>query len=239
MVIYEMGLKRVIEQLDKKGIHSFSTGIYEEDGSYARKVCQYLYYDKEEQIILLTRSDITFYYKQQETLRQKAETDILTGIYNNAVKNKIRSELSERKAPAAIMFMDLDNFKLVNDQLGHKTGDELLCKIASTLKENMRNNDLCGRIGGDEFVLFLNEGISKENRTKIVGRIQQSINRTIKQIVGDLDVTCSIGVAMYPEHGRRLEVLLEHADVAVYKAKEEGKNKIVFYKEEEDNKEDK
>ena len=229
MVAYEIGLERIISQLDKKGIHTFSAGIQEIDGSYARKLWQFLYHDKDNQVILLTRTDITDFYSEQQELRKRAQLDALTGIYNVSIKTMIRKELLTRDEQAAVLFMDLDNFKVVNDTLGHARGDSLLCAVAEVIKQNTRQNDLCGRIGGDEFVVFLNVACCEEALKEIVERIQQEINDMIVYHVGELEVSCSIGVACYPKDGKRFEDLLKHADTAVYQAKQEGKNRIVFY----------
>ncbi|OKL37521.1 sensor domain-containing diguanylate cyclase [Domibacillus mangrovi] len=164
-----------------------------------------------------------------------AYEDSLTRLPNRAyffkeasIKLNANEELG---ASAAIMFMDLDGFKQVNDQYGHEAGDKLLKHVANVLLEILRTTDIVSRLGGDEFILFLPNVHTHEEVSQVAKRIREAINVPI-----DLDgqiayVSSSIGISFYPDHGTDLNTLISYADEAMFIAKERGKNQYSFYKE--------
>lgn len=169
--------------------------------------------------------------KEMELLL-RAEKDALTGIYNQGATEQLihnAIEDSNENTLSALMIIDLDNFKEANDLLGHANGDQLLEKTAETLKEMFKGGDVIGRIGGDEFMIFMRNLSTISDADEMAGNI-------VKQVRYDLDfegqpihVTCSVGVAVYPYHGKTYEELFEKADRAVYTVKANGKDGYRVY----------
>lgn len=233
-VIREMQIDRVQEILEKYGSHSFTYGVEDSIHGYRRKQLKYIYYDQVQQKILLTRKDITNIYieekRQGEQIRKaihKAQTDELTGLYNRAVKQMI-IERMQGDDLAAILFIDIDNFKSVNDTFGHAVGDEMLQGVASILKTYIRTMDLSGRIGGDEFIVYLSQIDSNAVALQCAKRLRNSIKAFFAERLPLLDVSCSIGIALYPQDGDTGDLLFERADQMAYQAKWNGKNQVVM-----------
>ena len=233
MVIREMGLDRVEAELDMHGVHAFSCGVWEEQG-YARKRLEYRYYDREQRKILLSRSDVTeLYNEQQRHLREmedvlrQAKTDPLTGLLNSrGIQEAVVHNTRNTRNKAALFFLDLDNFKKVNDAYGHGEGDRALVSIAEALKHSIRAGDHAARIGGDEFVIFfddLSSAQAADCARRLCARVAQCSQRaTLAQL------SCSIGVALFPEEGMDYETLVKVADAKAYRAKFSGKNRFVI-----------
>lgn len=126
--------------------------------------------------------------------------------------------------------IDVDNFKAVNDTLGHRTGDRALMEIGRRLKQLFRKSDICGRMGGDEFVVFMTNVEETENVVKKASQICGALQfLTFNDAGEETDVSCSVGVAVSPDSGTTYEVLFEKADCAVYQAKKQGKSQYVLY----------
>ena len=236
LAIREMRISRVLEELDRTGEHNFYCGVMDAERGYTRKRLQYLYYDKESQMVLMTRTDVTDIYleqRRQNKLLQRAlmqaQTDPLTGLYNQAVKEMISERLEGEDGTAAILFMDLDNFKVINDTLGHIKGDLMLQEVAGVLKKTLRASDLSGRVGGDEFIALLHPVSSPAGVRQCVQRICTSVRSVMDRDFQDFSVTCSIGIAMYPADGINVASLVEKADKAAYAVKRKGKNGFAFY----------
>lgn len=236
LAIHEMRISRVLEELDRTGEHCFYCGVMDSRRGYTRKRLQYLYYDKENQMVLMTRTDVTDIYleqKRQNKLLQRAlmqaQTDPLTGLYNQAVKEMIAERLEGEDGIAAVLFMDLDNFKVINDTLGHIKGDLLLQEVAGVLKKTLRASDLSGRVGGDEFIALLHPVSSPAGVRQCVQRICSSVHSVMDRDFNDFSVTCSIGISMYPADGNDIAALVEKADKAAYAVKRKGKNGFAFY----------
>ena len=229
-VIFEMGLERVLERLELRPKHSFTCGILDPVRGYTRKRLTYQYYDRETQMILLSRTDITDVYlenqkKQSElqTARQQAKQDALTGLYNlQGVVEEITDNLRNRQETSALLFIDLDNFKMVNDTFGHSAGNDLLCSVAQVLRENVRSQDLVGRIGGDEFLVFFRNIKSVNKVRELAGRLHEAVYRLSD--VYHIPISCSVGVAVAPDDGTDYTTLMKTADRRVYQAKRNGKN---------------
>lgn len=157
--------------------------------------------------------------------------DGLTGLKNRAaLEIWLKKLMAKNKGITAVMLIDLDNFKLVNDRLGHDKGDQLLKKVAQCIRRAARKQDIVARLGGDEFVLLMPQS-SREEAEQTAGRIIQSLQELTAEefSLEDVQVTASIGIAFYPEHGLDQEALLKKADIALYNSKEKGKNQYQFY----------
>ncbi len=143
--------------------------------------------------------------------------------------NQTVIQSQRRQVKFALCFLDLDRFKEVNDSLGHFVGDEVLCTVSKRMKNVLRESDTVARYGGDEFTLILHNTSGEENIYKIAKKIIASVNRPI--VIGEhtCSVGVSIGVAFYPRHGHSPEVLIKHADMAMYDAKARGRNQLKIF----------
>ena len=178
-----------------------------------------------------TISDIDEEKRMMEDLRRRAELDALTGLYNHAeIERRAELYLAGKPETICAMFViDVDNFKLVNDRQGHLFGDAVLAELAAGMKKLTRKSDVIGRIGGDEFAIFLKDipssQIVEEKARKLLAMFQQLFQEE-KQPV---EVTCSIGLAIYPWDGNNYQTLYHCADLALYQAKSQGKNQYARY----------
>jgi diguanylate cyclase (GGDEF)-like protein len=169
-------------------------------------------------------------YKDIETL---AITDGLTETYTRRYfVERFDEELKRsavRKSNLSLLMIDADHFKMVNDQHGHLAGDQVLKEIANIIRENVREIDIIGRFGGEEFCVVLPD-TALESARLVAERIRRSAEkRVIKAYDATLNVTLSIGLAMYPSDGHGLEELMDKADWALYRAKSQGRNKVVAF----------
>ena len=194
-------------------------------------VTEFHYRNKSEFALFI--EDITQQKHDEAEIKHLAFYDTLTGLENRTFfTNTINAFIHEHpNTPSAIFFIDLDGFKQINDSLGHEFGDELLKIVASRLKHAIRSSEvsqhLC-RFGGDEFLLMLTH-INEEAACNMARRILEHLKRPIKVFNEELQISASIGIAFYPEHGKDLSTLLRHADTAMYKAKANGKNTLAIY----------
>jgi diguanylate cyclase (GGDEF)-like protein len=162
-----------------------------------------------------------------------AHHDHLTGLANRLMARerfeRAINEASVGEPSVVLMFLDLDNFKVVNDSLGHAAGDLLLCEVSRRLQVAMGPNDLVSRHGGDEFLVILT-GLNGHDAALVsVERIMAQLAAVFPVQGLALSTTCSIGIARYPDDGRDFESLLKHADMAMYRAKDAGRNTFAFY----------
>ena len=177
--------------------------------------------------------DITYQRKTEEAITKMAYFDDLTQLENRTFfKASIDKILEDSPAKnIALLFLDLDGFKKVNDTLGHSVGDELLIVIAKRIQNALRNNDsnnhIC-RFGGDEFVIMLDD-MDENSASQVSSRLLNQIERAIKIGDDELQVSASIGIALYPDHGEDVDTLLRHADTAMYQSKGLGKNTYSIY----------
>lgn len=164
-----------------------------------------------------------------------AYNDSLTGLPNRAQFNTALSQcLAENQSegtPFALMFLDLDGFKNVNDQLGHQAGDTLLVQVARRLKQCVRGNDLVARLGGDEFVVILGDAPQRSEIAEVGRRIIDKLGKPYSLDGMPATVTASVGVAVYPDNGHDEESMTRAADHAMYAAKARGKNQLLFVAE--------
>lgn len=178
-------------------------------------------------------SDITEHEQARQHIEHLAHHDALTDLPNRTLLNYHLTDAihhairNQRKV--AVMFMDLDRFKLVNDTLGHQVGDELLKTVAERLRASVRQIDTVGRQGGDEFLIVIADIANDQDATVVATKILQAIR--VPYLIGnqELNVTPSIGIATYPEHGLDSDTLIRCADNALYSAKDEGRNNFQFY----------
>ncbi|OEH86854.1 hypothetical protein BHU72_00900 [Desulfuribacillus stibiiarsenatis] len=179
--------------------------------------------------------------KQQELLdtnqklNELARKDPLTGLpnrnYINYYMGDILAQKKKANAPIAILFIDLDGFKSVNDQHGHDIGDKLLKAVAELLQTCVRANDIVSRLGGDEFLVILQEVCNRKTVVIVTERIMESLTQPIQVDNKNCTIGASIGISMYPQDGEEFEQLIRKADVAMYWVKENGKNAYSFYGE--------
>jgi diguanylate cyclase (GGDEF)-like protein len=170
--------------------------------------------------------------RYQVQLEHQANYDTLTGLPNrNLLNDRLRQSVygQRERRNAAVVFMDLDHFKFVNDSLGHSVGDKLLQSMAERLRSVLREGDTVGRVGGDEFVIILNDQSSEEVIFRAMQRIASRVAEPITIEGKELYVTCSAGISMYPQDGEDVDTLLKNADAAMYRAKEHGRNNFQFY----------
>lgn len=168
----------------------------------------------------------------QEALRFRANFDALTGLPNRThiqelVDDLIRTADDDRKV--AFAFLDLDDFKQVNDHHGHAIGDELLRQIAKRVKSEIRSTDIFGRISGDEFVIILNPVDQRSDASALISRVRSRLKRPFRIEGVGIKTSASIGVALYPDHGRDYDTLRRHADMAMYRAKSSSKGGVAFF----------
>jgi len=166
-------------------------------------------------------------------IEQLAWYDPLTGLPNRNLLRETMRDLvmtaANRRRRIAVMLIDLDRFKDVNDTLGHLVGDALIKSVAQVLRETVGSAGLVARLGGDEFVVLLNEFEHRQEVALLAARLAQSLHRTDFVPNVDTQVSASIGVALFPEHGREMSTLLKNADAAMYQAKRDGRNQFSFF----------
>jgi len=165
-----------------------------------------------------------------ETLSHLSYHDPLTGLENRVSINESIPKLISLQHKFAIVFLDLDNFKHINDSLGHSMGDILLIKIGKRLQAVVRPSDIVARLGGDEFMIILKDIKDNEFVSEIAQHIIDSFRTSVKLNDYDLMISTSIGIAVYPDNGENIESLMKNSDIAMYEAKKEGKNRYCFFK---------
>ncbi|HKE94198.1 MAG TPA: diguanylate cyclase, partial [Povalibacter sp.] len=180
-----------------------------------------------------TVEDITERKLYQARIEQQANYDTLTGLANRSLLNDRLQQgilaAARYGTRLAVVFVDLDRFKFINDSLGHHVGDELLRAMAERLKASVRETDTVARLGGDEFVLLISGQRDPDSVAAVLERMLSDISQPWTIAQGDFNVTCSIGVALFPDDGDTAETLLKHADTAMYRAKEKGRNNFQFF----------
>lgn len=192
-------------------------------------------------------NDITDARNYEAQLEHQANFDTLTGLANrNLLQDRLRQAIATARRsgdPVAVAFLDLDQFKVVNDSLGHTVGDQLLQAVATRLKSCVRDGDTVARVGGDEFVLLLPisrredaangpsvQSLALEPRaSEVMRRILAAVAQPLVLAEREIRVTCSIGLSVFPQDGEDIDVLLRNADAAMYRAKETGRNRFQFF----------
>ncbi|MEE8108572.1 MAG: EAL domain-containing protein [Gammaproteobacteria bacterium] len=174
--------------------------------------------------------------ERDEQLYHQAHFDNLTGLANRQLfAQRLNMEIrrAERdRGMLALLFIDLDNFKIINDVRGHSAGDQLIRKVAERLGERVRDSDLISRLGGDEFTILLSTIDGEEDVGRIAKEILESLQKPFTVDGSQHFISASIGVTLYPGDGRTVEELLRNADTAMYRAKEAGRDQCMFFQEE-------
>ncbi|MDP3126843.1 MAG: diguanylate cyclase [Thiobacillus sp.] len=176
--------------------------------------------------------EVRLLYKQLEQYSRALESmalhDALTGLPNRRLLfDRLALAVAHahrNKSTMAVMFLDLDGFKQVNDTLGHNAGDTLLGMVANRLVAAVRQEDTVARLSGDEFVIASWELSQADDATKLVSKVIQAVSQPYRIQGRDVNITASVGVAIYPAHGEEVETLMKSADLALYEAKHAGKN---------------
>jgi diguanylate cyclase (GGDEF)-like protein/PAS domain S-box-containing protein len=178
-------------------------------------------------------SDISSLKESEAKLEKLAHFDQLTGLANRMLfHDRLRAAIARARRASChvgLLFIDLDGFKQVNDTLGHRTGDMLLVEVAERMKHCVREDDTVARLGGDEFAVVLNELSGADCVWELAQRLLGQLQIELGGGAETLRVSASIGVALYPDHGESVSLLLEKADQAMYQAKQAGKNTVVFF----------
>ncbi|MBS1143004.1 MAG: diguanylate cyclase/phosphodiesterase with sensor(s) [Proteobacteria bacterium] len=182
-----------------------------------------------------TLLDISSQKVAEQRIRELADYDVLTGLPNRRLLRErfiqLLAAAERERSEIAVVFLDLDHFKRVNDSLGHSVGDELLCEVARRLDSVVRRIDTLARLGGDEFI-FAMPGFHAAAATEVARRLIDVFSRPFEIAGHELTITASLGIGIYPHDGLDLETLLKNADTAMYRAKEIGRNTFQFYSSE-------
>ncbi len=174
--------------------------------------------------------------RSSETMKYLSDHDALTNLPNRRfleVRLEHAIALSKRNSmQVVILFFDFDHFKQINDTLGHNVGDNLLKVVASRLKKNLRDTDTLARIGGDEFIILMEEVSEIEDVHRVVQKVVEDFKTPFIVDEHKISVTASIGIAVYPDDGEDSVTLIKHADLAMYQSKERGRNRHTFFSKE-------
>ena len=177
--------------------------------------------------------DITRRKQAEELIKKLAFQDTLTGLPNRRLfHDRLVLELNQAKRNQerfAVMMIDLDRFKEVNDTLGHYVGDLLIQAVGQRLTQLLRKGDTVARIGGDEFILLLPSLPQGDNGCRVAEKILSAFSEPFTLENHEIHITPSIGIAIYPDHGDNMDLLLRNSDIAMYAAKEKGRNMFEYY----------
>lgn len=173
---------------------------------------------------------------EKKELYLMARTDSLSGLANrnslNEYLERLIPTMQRNEKEFAFLFLDIDHFKTINDSLGHNIGDELLKNISSIIKKTLRPSDFVARVGGDEFVIIIQDYKSYIELSNIIQRIQDYLSQTWLIQTHPINIGCSIGVAFFPKDGEDIVSLMKNADIAMYEAKKLGRNQYHFFTKE-------
>ncbi|KQQ87146.1 EAL domain-containing protein [Massilia sp. Leaf139] len=177
--------------------------------------------------------DLTEQQRSQERIYRLAHHDALTGLENRFALNvRLEQQLAlarRHNEPAAVLFIDLDHFKKINDSLGHAAGDKLLVGAAERMKDLLREVDTLARLGGDEFIIVLAGPLTPDSVTTVAVRVVESLSQPYQLNGSTAHSGCSVGVALFPDDGEDASTLIRHADMAMYAAKREGRGNFQFF----------
>lgn len=190
------------------------------------------YANDDEPCIAVLHVDITQRRLAEEAARHRAATDSLTGLLTREEftdrAGQILAIAAREQLNAAVVFLDLDGYKTINDDYGHETGDRVLAAVAERLRGQTRDSDLLGRYGGDELVVIA-EGADRSGAEDLTERLRAIIGAPLTVHGHVFELTCSQGIALYPDHGGDVSTLLSAADAAMYRAKAAGPGNVVHY----------
>ncbi|MBN1691335.1 MAG: PAS domain S-box protein [Dehalococcoidia bacterium] len=229
------GLTDSFNRLVSGQLEPWEFRIFDKDGTiiYVRTSSRPIYKDGEVVGLTALITDITERKQMELKLEQMATHDFLTGLPNRVLltdRFTMAAALACRnKTRLAVMSLDLDKFKSINDTLGHAAGDQVLKTISSRLRGIIRSSDTAARVGGDEFVLIMMETNHREDATAIAQRILDSFREPLLIDGHNIIVSTSIGVANYPEDAQDLDTLIKKSDAAMYYSKGHGRNQFKFF----------
>ncbi len=239
--LYDMGsaagayLGRALKIVHRRGKHDFATEITRKGQTRFYQGTLSSILDRQKKLVgyVLMLQDVTERREQERTIHHMAYHDALTSLPNRILLgDRLAQALTTAKrnsTAGALMILDLDRFKDINDTLGHSTGDALLKSVSSRLAGILRKSDTVSRMGGDEFVLLLPTIASSESSAVIAGKIVRAFRKPFFCDGHTLKVTASIGIANFPEDGDDAETVLKNADIALYRVKESGRNNFQRY----------
>lgn len=211
----------------------YQRGIFSQGSSFESLTLLWLYANFLAITSMVLAASINERQMVQAKLRHLSQHDPLTGLRNRFSLKEDMNVAIARSArhhyQTAVLFMDLDHFKVINDTLGHSVGDQLLIQIGLSLQENKRMEDVVYRQGGDEFVIILENIKNNEHAGKVAEKIVKLMSQPFNVRNNILHTSASIGVSLYPNDGEDVDSLLKHADTAMYRAKELGRNTTAFY----------
>ncbi|WP_260954627.1 sensor domain-containing diguanylate cyclase [Pseudomonas citri] len=234
-----LNLVHLTEQVRSEQDFSLRATVYgnDETGRLARSF--------NDMMVQLERHDVRISAELQQRrlaerqLNELAYHDPVTGLYNrHYFKEKLESAVAvalRYATSCAVMFIDLDDFKIVNDTLGHETGDQLLVLVAERLRDTLRSDDVVCRIGGDEFAVILENGPGATQAKRVAANIVAALSSPFSIDGRQIGVGASLGISLCPEHASDTASLLRNADIAMYRAKGSGKNNYHLYEPETDN----
>ncbi len=177
--------------------------------------------------------DITERKRADEKIRYLAQYDALTELPNRVLlQDRVEHALAQarrKNEKVGVLFLDLDDFKRINDSLGHQTGDQLLRLVAQRLRRCLREGDSLGRLGGDEFVICLPVPVDERDAALVAGKILEALRASFRVDEHELHVSASIGISLFPADGEDADTLMRAADIAMYHAKERGRNNYQFF----------
>ncbi|MBV8471639.1 MAG: GGDEF domain-containing protein [Burkholderiaceae bacterium] len=177
--------------------------------------------------------DLSVFLQLESKIEYQATHDSLTGLYNRyAFQNQMRSALlrgQRRKCSLALLLLDLDDFKEVNDSYGHFAGDEVLMETSKRLRSELRDGDILARLGGDEFVILLPEIEAPENAIAVARKLLLNLSKPYKVEGFEMNPSASIGISIFPDDAQSTETLMRYADLAMYRAKTQGRNSYALY----------
>ncbi len=183
---------------------------------------------------LVAFSDITTQKLTEQKITEMALHDVITGLPNRMLladrAHQAIVAATRRHSGIALLYLDLDGFKAVNDNWGHEAGDEVLRQVGERLCGNIRETDTAARVGGDEFVVLVQEVADYGRVQPIAEKLMSAINRPIRSAAGEHQIGVSIGIAMFPNDGIDLDCLMRSADKAMYRAKHSGRNSVRCYR---------
>lgn len=183
--------------------------------------------------IIALINNVTDHQLLKMELEKRAKTDQLTGLLNKnaaeALIAMLMANYHRAEDRCALLMIDADRFKDINDRFGHAEGDRVLAEIGRVIQNNCRSEDVAGRIGGDEFVVFMRKSVTPENVRVLAERLQRQVMTHFEGSALEGHVSLSIGIALFPEHGTRYESLFKAADSALYHVKDHVRGMIRFY----------
>lgn len=227
----------ILKEVEAKGEWRGELILHHLDGSLARASLvdiQKIFYETTENIhYALVYTDITELKATQKELSHLANTDIVTGLPNRnyfytALEHYLQ-DAAEQGEKFTLMFLDLDNFKTINDTLGHDIGDKLLQSVSQLISEQVAQDTIIARVGGDEFVILCRTYTTEEQLKQVGQQLNVLLQKPFKLGAHQVQIGSSIGMAIYPDHGASQSELLQNADAAMYEAKKAGKGQHRIY----------